>query len=305
MARREATPVNEFSDGKAARCAAFPATFMFGSPYDNNKGPLTERQCRHCLLHCTKRPARERQFLFSEFDKQQRHRNCLEVHLKMLASKGEFKELAEDLRRRNFQRDLKAATRDPGGPTARRLLRRIGPLLQQTGKKTPLGTFERHDSMGEILAMGREYGSPSCMMTFAMDDVNSTNVVRMSLRSTDNVDFPTLAPATALDALKHGTLLGEGNVDCSYAGLAKLANENPVAVALEYKKIVMNVMEMLVGVKPETATTKSFYRGWSNRGAVVGSARAFIGVTETQVRPLLPSRLFRSTRALPILIAAA
>ena len=292
MVRREATPVNEFTDGKAARCAAFPATFMFGSPYDKDKGPLTERQCRHCLLHFAKRAARERQFLFSEFDKRQRHRNCLEVHLKMLASKGEFKKLAEDLRNPKFQRDIKNATRDPGGAKAKSVLRRIGPLLQQTGKKTQLGAFERHDSMGEILAMGREYGSPTCMMTFAMDDVNSTNVVRMSLRSTDNVEFPTLAPATALDALKNGRLLGEGKVDCSYSGLAKLANENPVAVALEYKKIVMNVMETLVGIKPETATTKSFYRGWSNRGVVVGSARAFIGVTETQVRALPSVRPF-------------
>jgi len=284
VVRRDSNPINEFTDGECARIYPFPTVSLFGRMYGKVKGPLTESQCRHCLLHCGKRFARERLFLFSEFDKRQRHQNSLGVHLKMNASKKEFRTLAETFRKRGFQRDIKDAVRNPTGPGAKRILRKIGPLLKQSGKKTPLGTFERHDAMGEILAMGREYGSPTCMMTFAMDDANSANVMRLSLRSTNNVDFPSLAPETALERLKHGRLICEGNVDCSYAGLAKLANENPVAVALEYKKILINVMATLVGIKPEKISTKSFYRGWSNRGVVVGSARAFIGVTETQAR---------------------
>jgi len=297
VVRRDSNPVNEFTHGECARIYPFPTISLFGRMYDKIKGPLSESQCRHCLLHCGKRFARERLFLFSEFDKRQRHQNSLGVHLKMNASKKEFRTLAETFRNRGFQRDIKDAVRNPTGPDAKRILRKLGPLLKQSGKKTPLGTFERHDAMGEILAMGREYGSPTCMMTFAMDDANSANVMRLSLRSTNNVDFPTLAPETALERLKHGRLICEGDVDCSYAGLAKLANENPVAVALEYKKLVMNVLTTLVGIKPEKMTTKSFYRGRSNRGVVVGSARAFIGVTETQVRAFVPSSF--STARLP------
>ena len=146
------------------------------------------------------------------------------------------------------------------------------------------GNDERHDATGEILAMGREYGSPTCMMTFAMDGANNANVIRLSLRGADDVDFPSLAPETALERLKEGRLIYEGDVDCRYAGLAKLANENPAAVALEYKKLVMNVMTTLVGISPEDMTTKSFHQGWSSRDKVVGSARAFVGVLDTQVR---------------------
>ena len=280
---RDSDAINEFTDGEYARCAPFPDTFLFGKMYGRNKGPLSESECRHCLLHCGKRPARERTFLFSEFDKRQRHQNCLGVSLKTTASKKQFQKLSEEFRDRGFQRDLQRAVRCPTGKIGKRILRKIVPLLKHSGRKTPLGTFERHDEMGKVLAMGREYGSASCMMTFAMDDVNSANVVLMAVRSTDNINFPTLAPRTALERLKHGRLIGEGNVDCSYAGLAKLANENPVAVAFEFKKLVMNVMAILVGIKPETMSTKSFYRGWSNRGVVVGRAVAFIGVTETQV----------------------
>ena len=126
-----------------------------------------------------------------------------------------------------------------------------------------------------------------------MDDVNSPTVFRLSFRSTTNLDWPALAPNTFFDALEDGSdYIGSGNIpiNCSWPSLAAAATENPVAVAMAYKKIVYDIMTILVGLRPANTsgnnnrTVKTFYRDWSKVGAIVGTPMAYIGVTETTGR---------------------
>ena len=85
---------------------------------------------------------------------------------------------------------------------------------------------------------------------------------------------------------------GEVKIPCEWASLARKATENPVSVALHYKKVVYDLMSILVGIKPGTTsgdnnrTVKTEYRGWGedSLGIIVGTPAAFIGVTETTAR---------------------
>ncbi len=71
--------------------------------------------------------------------------------------------------------------------------------------------------------------------------------------------------------------------------MARRATDNPVSVALHYKKVVYDIMNILVGIKPGTTsgnnnrTVMTTYRGWGkdSLGVIVGTPTAFIGVTET------------------------
>ena len=74
--------------------------------------------------------------------------------------------------------------------------------------------------------------------------------------------------------------------------MTQKATENPVSVALHYKKVIHDLMTILVGVRPGTTSgnnnrsLKTEYRGWGeeNMGVIVGTCAAFIGVTETTAR---------------------
>lgn len=131
----------------------------------------------------------------------------------------------------------------------------------------------------------------------------------MSFRSCDNLNFPAHSPDTLLDAMEKGgdymnsksepcihgeKCIGSGQVKipCGWANLARKATQNPVSVAIHYKKVIYDLLAILVGIKPGTTsgdnnrTVKTEYRGWGpdHIGIIVGTPAAFIGVTETTAR---------------------
>ena len=148
----------------------------------------------------------------------------------------------------------------------------------------------------------------SNFVTVSVDDVNSPGVFRMAFRNCDNINFPAHSPDSLLKAMElgedyktannggciHGPdCIGHGEiVDCSWASMARNATDNPVSVALHYRKVIYDIMNILVGIKPATTsgnnnrTVKTEYRGWDKNslGVIVGTPIAFIGVTETTGR---------------------
>ena len=170
------------------------------------------------------------------------------------------------------------------------------------------GALERRAAAGEILAMGRAFGAASNFLTFSVDDVHTPGVLRMSFRSCSNLHFPAHCPDSLLKAMEFGTnftynhndngkciagkeCLGSGEIQipCNWSFLAEQATKNPVSVALHYKKLVHDIMTILVGINPASSgggtkrnLTTSFH-GWGSGGLglIVGTAIAFTGVTET------------------------
>lgn len=140
----------------------------------------------------------------------------------------------------------------------------------------------------------------------SVDDVNSPGVFRLAFRNCNNLSFPSHCPESLLEAMEKGEEFtntnpdkcihgedcigfGEVKVPCGWGSLARKATQNPVSVAIHYKKVIYDLLTILVGIKPGTTsgnnnrTVKTEYRGWGpdSLGVISGTPAAFTGVTET------------------------
>lgn len=134
--RRSEEPVNEFTDAEYCRVAPHPDIFLFGTSYGEIGGPLSEKQRIHVLKQFTNAAATNSHFLFSEFDKLQRHSTISEMNAKVNNNPGEIQHLAEEFLSDDFQKKLQLARDNPRSPAAKHVMRKVGPLLKCAGKKT-------------------------------------------------------------------------------------------------------------------------------------------------------------------------
>ena len=244
----------------------------------------------------------------------QRHGTVQALAARIRQDPQAFEEFSKKFTSGEFQNNLRRAVADPESQQAKDVLNKIMPVMTAGSRKTTFGALQRRSTAGEILAMGRKYGPASNFLTVSVDDVNSPGVLRMAFRSCDNLKFPAMAPDELLKAMElgddyvfhngnncmhclnggkcHVGQQGEIKIPCAWPDLARVATENPVSVALHYKKLIYDLLTTLVGIKPGTTsgdgnrTTKTFYRGWKedSLGVIVGTPAAYLGVTETTAR---------------------
>ena len=91
--RRSEVPVNEFTDAEYCRVAPHPDIFLFGTSYGETGGPLSEKQRIHVMKQFTNAAATNSHFLFSEFDKLQRHSTIREMNAKVNNNPQEIQHL--------------------------------------------------------------------------------------------------------------------------------------------------------------------------------------------------------------------
>ena len=115
------------------------------------------------------------------------------------------------------------------------------------------------------------------------------------------MQFPAVADEDFYEALQSGgTYHGDGTVQLplSYTKRVQAATENLVAVALEFRAIVENVLQILIGcpLDFQPGTNSKQVRTWSfmskasnspHHKGVFGHTRAFFGCVETQARGAL------------------
>ena len=84
------------------------------------------------------------------------------------------------------------------------------------------------------------------------------------------------------------SVIGEGDVTIpvGYSQRAKAAASNPVATTLEYKNLIDNLLNILVGVEQNKDKKRSQYFMQSKKG-VFGYMNAALGVNEVQARLVL------------------
>ena len=314
QSRRSADPVNEFSDeGKDALVGGWPDIFLLGMD-SAKRGCLSDKQIIHLLMQFTTSAASCQLLLFYLFDRKQRHGTIQSMSAKIKQDPRAFENFTKTFMSTSFQQDLQRAVADPEGRAAKKVMSKLVPVMTAGSRKVSFGALQRRSTAGEILAMGRKYGAASNFLTVSVDDVNSPGVLRMAFRSCDNINFPAHCPDSLLEAMQlgddyvyenradcihcaHGQKCelghsGEIRIPCGWEHLAKKATQNPVSVALHYKKLIHDLLTILVGVKPGTTsgdnnrTTKTEYRGWSkdSLGVIVGTPAAYLGVTETTAR---------------------
>ena len=297
--RRSDVPSNEFAGGDTgekdeALRKSFPDVFFLGKAYDRTKPSLNAEQVKHLLLQYTSNGASCRPLLFYLFNQKQRHGTIKGMHAKYSSNKEAFSNFAQDYVSSSFQNKLKEAVRDPDGKVAKEVIQKIEPILVGGGKATIFGAVQSQETAGKILAMTRRFACAPAFLTFAMDDVNHPTSIRLSIGSSNNIDYPATVSGEAHEAMKHGfKYSGDGSVSipASYTARFKALVRNPIGAAFVYKSLVNDVLSILAGRKPalgqnELSRKKTEFTSWDheNIGVIVGTTLAYIGVTETTGR---------------------
>lgn len=271
---RESDPIDEFTNNEEGLTKAFPDVFIFGHGYARDAGALSLRERKHLLLQHSAAAATSPVLLFYLFDQEQRHSTIRGMSCKVKSDRNAFRLFAELLLSDEFQAKLCNALqyRDTGGEClsaegrlendqAKRdrlwVLRHIMPVLNFAGKRTLFGAVERNNSVSRILALARRYGPASVFLTVAVDDVNDPLGFRLACRSRDNCSFPSMSDDDFDKALRQGSIHPTTNLCCSYGSRVERAVSNPVAVAMQYRSMIENILTVLVGHPPNLSQTGS------------------------------------------------
>ena len=298
---REEDPVNEFQDMGELLIGAFPTVFVLGKTHDC-RSLLDAQQMEHLLLQHTHAAANNRQLLFYLFDCKSRHHIIQNMAAKVRKDPMAFQEYATLLRSDNFKTMVKEAALDPYSPQASKVLKLVLPVLSFGSKHTPVAhSAGDTTSMARGIAMSRRRGPNTTMITVTPDDINSPTSLRFALKSMDNCSFPAAVDDTFFDKLKEGaSILQNGNVSLplNYCQRYQLAANNPIAVALEFRTMMENIISILIGCpldcQPGTNSTqkrtwyfKSKAQNSPHHKGIFGHVTAFFGCVETQARGAL------------------
>ena len=162
------------------------------------------------------------------------------------------------------------ALKKPKGKDAKEILSQILPVLSFAGRRNHFGAFDNSTSIPEAIALSQQHWGASVFLTISPDDISNVSSFRLTFRSTNNKDFPSHVTPEFIDAIKNeSTYLGSGNtsVPTDYSVKARRAMANPVAVVREYKRLVDNVLSILVGADTEQTYKKTRYYKSNRKGA--------------------------------------
>ena len=303
---RASLPLNEFSHPDFCLSGAFPHIFLYGQAYrkevtgnprehtSSPKGHLTTAEHRHLLQQFTAVPATCRELIFYLFDQKQRQATIKSMFTKVHANPDAFQKLGNIMASKDFPNKIKEAIERPKTKEAEDVISQILPVLSTAGRNTTFGAFEQSTSIAESIALTQRHGPASVFLTVAPNDVNNPTAFRLTFRGINNEDFPATAPETFIQAMKKESIfLGSGDVriPTNHSEKSKRVCDNPVAVVLEYERLVQNILHILIGIQQEqtvkktTNCRKSTMEG--NHKGVFGHVLAMNGVHETQQRGTL------------------
>jgi len=127
------------------------------------------------------------------------------------------------------------------------------------GAQTPFGAMEQSNSIAHAIALSQRHGPASVFLNVSPNNISNPTSFRFTFRSVNNKDFPVVAPPEFLDAMKkESTYLGSarrcpgahsGGISTNYSTKSKRACSNPVAVVMEYQRLVQNILTILVGLQ--------------------------------------------------------
>ena len=300
---RSQYPINEFTDGEHGLVAAFPHIFMFGKAYKKDVSNLSRKDCIHLLMQFSSVPASCQMLIFYLFDIQRRHDNIRGVSARRKSDPKAFDKLSKEFTSAEFQVKVQNAVAHPSSKDAKYVLKKLLPVLTTAGKNTCFGALERNSSLGETYALIRRFGPQFLFLTIAIDDVNNPQVFRLTFNQRDNVNFPSVASGDFLSALEHDKPFAIGNVKIptNWSALATAVTNNPVASAFIYKRLIYNIVTILIGLKPSRLFDTRSKRKISPRftassetdegGVIAGHVDAYNGVHEASGRGGLHAHL--------------
>ena len=302
QARREDKPLSEFDDMQELLTGAFPTIFILGNTYKTRK-MLNPKQLQHLLLQFTNIPAENHQLQCYLFDCRSRHAVINHFAAKVRRDPAAFKQYSELVMDPSFQEQIRKAAKDSTSASAKNVLRTVLPVLSfgSGSNSTAITALGDSAKTAEAIACQKRRGGACSFTTITPDEPNNPTSFRLTCRSVDNVSFPSAVDDAFYDELREsGTYLGSGNVQVplDYSSRVQAATRNPVAVALEFRTMVENIVEILIGCPLDYTSCersknvrtwyfKSKAKNSPHHKGVFGYVTAVYGSVETQARGAL------------------
>ena len=281
---REKDPVNELITRDESLVKAYPDIFLLGTAYKKSTPYLNSKERRHLLMQFTTAAAACQPLLFHLFDQMQRSETIRAVHAKTLEKK-QFDTFVKEFMSPVFQDMLKKAVAKPHSRAGKLVMKKLAPMLESAGKSATFGALESTRSKGEIMALGRRFGCAPTFLTFAIDDVNSATAIRMTMRSSNNTEYPSCVSGEEYEAVKNSFVVdGEIPIPKSYSERYSRLTKNPVGAASVYKKFVEDVLSIIVGGRGASEKRSNFISWDHDLIGISGTNLAYFGKTETTGR---------------------
>ena len=153
---RDAAPLNEFAGNGKRLMEGFWYLFLLGSGLEQFEGTISASATRHLMLQYTNRFQRDSGFLLVLANQLQRHSVLRSVS--MLVKNERSEEFVEYVNDPQLREDLEEAARNVKGDAARKVMKKILPLVAVASRPTPWGAVERGSCISKLLAMMRRYG---------------------------------------------------------------------------------------------------------------------------------------------------
>jgi len=281
---RERDPVNEFLTYDESLVKAHPEVFLLGTAYNKSTPRLNSKEREHLLLQFTTAAAACQPLIFHLFDQMQRFEIIRAVHTKTLEKK-EFDTFVKEFMSPAFQMKLRKAVANPHSRAGKLVMKKVAPMLESAGKSAIFGALESARSKGEIMALGRRFGCAPLFLTFAIDDVNSATAIRMTMRSSNNSDYPSCVSGEEYEGVRNDFAIdGDIPIPKSYSERYAHLAKNPVGAALVYKKFVEDILSIIIGGRSVSAKRTTFTSCDHDSIGISGTNLAHFGKTETTGR---------------------
>ena len=303
--------ISDCEGGDSHLSLSFPHVFLFGKAHGRPTPNMNVSQRNHLLHQFTLRPSQDRRLLGFLFDTMQRNRVIQGVAACVDSNNQSLRVLRKLLNSRKERKKLKDAMESPHLLVSKRLLEKCLNLLKCVGRDVPYGAVEGRKLKHRCLAMVNRCSKPTVFLTMSPENIGNPRSLRLALKTVSNDAFPAVFNhgcqwgengeeflQNIMSAPENSSTLSEGVVQLppllSKSHRAGLAKDNPVSFVSENKRMLFDILDILIGLKPEgsghfslsagSSKQKTTHCGESSRKGVFGHAFNFIGVTEDHKR---------------------
>jgi len=256
-------PLDDFEKDDRNLSTSFPQVFMLGRAYSRQPGRLSSDQRTHLLNQFHMVPSKDRRLLGFLFDIRQRSQVMDGVKAHVEGSRDSIVHITGLLKRPEERAKLKHAIQNPNTGSAKKILNKYLKHLIFSSKSVNYGVLEGSKLRHCILGSSNRYSAPTTFLTLSPGTIDNPRSIRAAVATTSNYSFPSVfeegcpVGADGSDFLEgmqlpdDASIIAEGTIQFPKSKRAELAIENPVAFVQEYKTMLNDVLDILLGISIE------------------------------------------------------
>ena len=257
---------------------------------------MTQWQLKHLLHQFHMVPSKDRRLLAYLTDSKLRCSAIFGVTAHTQKNQKSLDEISKLINSKEEKKRLIDAISDPKGELAKEMLAKYRPHFFFCGKDINYGAMEKNKLKSIILETQKRMQAPFCFLTLNMEDVHNPRSIRACAKTVDNKHFPAVFEddcpygKDGTDFMEYlnsvGETVGEGEIDFSATGRARMAMDDPITFVEETKQMLNDVCSILLGIPPEDfysaleSESRRKTRYFKCNKGIFGNCLAYVGVTE-------------------------